>query len=206
MPKSKENKKRKSGYNPSRPCYLSSDGKYYCYRQWDDNIKQEVEVRYEVGKGDFTIEWTLFLDETDYEQDQVDRKEEDLKDKVFEARRKRYESDPNAEDAVDPWDTIPDKGADPAEAVDAEEEQENPDIAKVREVVDTQFTDDQQELFFSHFGEGKQLEQIRQEEVAESGKEKTLQSVLNRKNKMIKKVAKQAFGVEPVKRRKTKKD
>lgn len=29
--KSNETKKRKSGFNPNRTCYLTADGKYYCY-------------------------------------------------------------------------------------------------------------------------------------------------------------------------------
>ena len=205
MPKKNESK-YKASYNPDRECYISADGKYLCYETTDLETRRPVTLRYEIGKDGLTEELTFLIDDINYSQDQVDCKEEGLKDKVFEAKRKRYESDPNAEDAVDPWDTIPDKGSDLATAVDAEEEQENPDVAKVREVVDTQFTDDQQELFFSHFGEGKPLAQIRQEEAAETGEEKSLQSVLNRKNRMIKKVARQAFGVEPVKRRKTKKD
>ena len=87
-----------------------------------------------------------------------------------------------------------------------DEQPENPDLAKVRKSVDEDLTDDQRDLYYDHFGIGKQLEEIRQEEVAESGKDKSLQSVLNRKNKIIAKVAHRAFGAEPVKRNKTKKE
>ena len=34
-----ETKKRKSGFNPNRTCYLTADGKYYCYERWDDDAK-----------------------------------------------------------------------------------------------------------------------------------------------------------------------
>ena len=86
-----------------------------------------------------------------------------------------------------------------------EEPSENPVIAKVRNVVETQFTPEQQDLFYKHFGQGKQLEEIRKEEVAATGKEKSPQSVLNRKKKMLAKVAKQVFGTEPVKHSKNSK-
>jgi hypothetical protein len=42
MSKNKETKIRKSGFNPNRACYLSSDGKYYCYEYWDDDAKRMV--------------------------------------------------------------------------------------------------------------------------------------------------------------------
>lgn len=196
-----KNSKYKASYNPDRECYISADGKYLCYDTTDLDTRRTVTLKYEIGKDGITEELTFLIDDINHEQDKVDRKENDLKDPLFEAKRKRYEADPDGDDATDPWDTV----SRPQDSPDYEEEPENPDAVKVREVVDSAFTADQQELYFSHFGEGKQLEEIRQEEVAASGKDKSLQSVLNRKNKMIKKVAKQAFGVEPVKRRKTKK-
>ena len=69
--------------------------------------------------------------------------------------------------------------------------------------MDEDLTKEQQDLYFQHFGMGKQLEEIRQEEIAVTGRDKSLQSVGNRKNKIIKKVAKRVFGVEPIKRKKT---
>ena len=47
--KSNETKKRKSNYNPNRICYLTADGKYYCYERWDDDAKCVVTQRLEVG-------------------------------------------------------------------------------------------------------------------------------------------------------------
>ena len=82
-----------------------------------------------------------------------------------------------------------------------EKEKDNPDVARVRKVIDTKCNDRQQKLFYAHFGEGKQLEEIRKEEVAATGKEKKLQAILNVKNDIIRKVADE-YGVVPVKRRK----
>ena len=78
----------------------------------------------------------------------------------------------------------------------------NPDIDRVRRVIDTKCNERQQDLFFAHFGEGRQLEEIRKEEVAATGEEKKLQAVHKAKNKIIRKVADE-FGVVPVKRKKT---
>lgn len=48
--KNNDSKKRKSGFNPNRTCYLTADGKYYCYERWDDDAKCVVTQRLEVGK------------------------------------------------------------------------------------------------------------------------------------------------------------
>lgn len=39
MQRNNDSKKRKSGFNPNRTCYLTADGKYYCYERWDDDAK-----------------------------------------------------------------------------------------------------------------------------------------------------------------------
>ena len=66
--KSNETKKRKSGFNPNRTCYLTADGKYYCYERWDDDAKCVVTQRFEVGK-DLSVELTIMLDESDHDMD-----------------------------------------------------------------------------------------------------------------------------------------
>lgn len=201
--KKKETKSRKSHFNSNRPCYLSADGKFYCYEVYDFETDRVVTQRLEIGK-DLSTEWTLFLDETDHDEDLNDRYQEELKDPLFAAKVNSFKSNPNDEDAFDPWDMIADKKGSPETVLLAEPEPENPDAAKVREVIDTKCNQRQQALFFSHFGELEQLEQIRQEEVAKDGKEKSLQSIVNVKNDVIKKAA-DALGVVPVERRKSKK-
>ncbi len=66
--KSKETKKRKSGFNPNRTCYLTADGKYYCYERWDDDAKCVVTQRLEVGK-DLSLELTIMLGKSDHDMD-----------------------------------------------------------------------------------------------------------------------------------------
>ena len=77
-------------------------------------------------------------------------------------------------------------------------------MAQVRRIINEGCTEAQQELFYSHFGEGTQLEEIRQTEAEQTGKLPTAQAMTNRKNKIIDKVAK-SFGVERVKRCKSSK-
>ena len=66
MQRNNDSKKRKSGFNPNRTCYLTADGKYYCYERWDDDAKcvvtrewinqrlQAIQVRKEL-----TDEWDV---------------------------------------------------------------------------------------------------------------------------------------------------
>ena len=105
------------------------------------------------------------------------------------------------EDAVDPWDTIADKSGSPEDAMFAEPEPENPQVAQVRRVIDEECTESQQDFFFEHFGEGTQLEEMRQAEAEQTGKLPSSAAMTNRKNKIIDKVAK-SFGVERMKRHK----
>lgn len=203
MQRNNDSKKRKSNYNPNRTCYLTADGKYYCYEYWDPKAKRVVTQKLEVGK-DLSLELTIYLDQSDHEMDLQDRYEGELRDPLFDAKVNSYKANPDNEDAVDPWDTLADKSGSPEDALFTEPEPENPQVAQVRRVIDEECTVSQQEFFFEHFGMGKQLEEMRQAEAEETGKLPTAQAYTNRKNKIIDKVAK-SLGVERVKRRKTSK-
>ena len=108
MQRNNDSKTRKSGFNPNRTCYLTADGKYYCYERWDDDAKCVVTQRLEVGK-DLSLELTIMLDESDHDMDLQDRYESELRDPLFDAKVNSYKADPDNEDAVDPWDMITDK-------------------------------------------------------------------------------------------------
>ena len=200
MQRNKDSKKRKSGFNPNRTCYLTADGKYYCYERWDDDAKCVVTQRLEVGK-DLSLELTIMLDESDHDMDLQDRYESELRDPLFDAKVNSYKADPDNEDAVDPWDMIADKGGSPEDAMFAEPEQENPQAVEARRVIDEECTESQQDFFFEHFGKGTPLEEMRQAEAEQTGKLPSSAAMTNRKNKIIDKVAK-SFGVERVKRHK----
>lgn len=196
--KSNDSQKHKSGFNPNRTCYLTADGKYYCYERWDDDAKYMVTQRLEVGK-DLSLELTIMLDESDHDADLNDRYESELRDPLFNAKVNSYKADPDNENAVDPWDTLADKSSSPEDALFAKPEPENPQVAQVRRVIDEECTEAQQDFFFEHFGEGTQLEEMRQAEAGQTGKLPSSAAMTNRKNKIINKAAK-ALGVEWVKR------
>ena len=198
MQRNNDSKKRKSGFNPNRTCYLTADGKYYCYERWDDDAKSVVTQRLEVGK-DLSLELTIMLDESDHNMDLIDRYEGELRDSLFDAKVNSYKADPDNEDAVDPWDMIADKGVSPEDAMFAEPEQENPQVVEARRVIDEECTESQQDFFFEHFGKGTPLEEMRQAEAEQTSKLPSSAAMTNRKNKIIDKVAK-SFGVERVKR------
>lgn len=201
--KNEETKKRKSNYNPNRTCYLTADGKYYCYECWDYDAKCVVTQKLEVGK-DLSLELTLYLDQSDHDMDLNDRYQDELRDSLFDAKIKSYKSDSDDEDAVDPWDMLADKSSSPEDILFAESETENPQVAHVRKVIDENCTESQQKFFFEHFGMGKQLEEMRQAEAEQAGRLPSSQAMTNRKNKIVDKVAK-ALGVERIKRRKSSK-
>lgn len=191
--KNKETTTRRSKYNPERACYLTADGRYYCYRYWDPEAKRTVDQKLEVGK-DLSLELTMVLDQMDYDADLTDRYEGELRDPLFETKVARYKSDPDAEDAVDPWDTVGDKKNSVEAVLFAEPEPENPEISVARSVIE-QCTAAQQDLIYRHFGMCEQLEAIRQAEAKQTGKLPSCVAMTNRKNKILDKVAK-ALGVE----------
>lgn len=200
MSKNKATKKRKSGFNPNRTCYLSSDGKYYCYEYWDDDAKRVVTQKLEVGK-DLSVELTLILDSSDHDMDLNDRYESELRDSLFDAKVKSYSADPDDEDAVNPWDTLADRSGSAEDALFAEENPENPQAIEARRVIDEECSEAQQDFFFDHFGMGTPLEEMRKAEAEQTGKLPSSAAMTNRKNKIINKAAK-ALGVERVKRHK----
>jgi len=196
--KSNDSTKRKSGYNRNRACYLTSDGKYYCYEAWDPDAKRMVTQKLEIGK-DLSLELTLILDSSDHDMDLNDRYQDELRDPLFDTKVSSYITDPNNEDAIDPWGEIADKSGTPEDAMFVEPEPENPQAEQVRRVIDEGCTEAQQDFFFEHFGKGTQLEEMRQAEAEQTGKLPSSAAMTNRKNKIIDKVAK-SFGVERVKR------
>ena len=198
MKKKETSKTRRSGFNPNRTCYLTADGRYYCYEYWDPEAKRVVTQRLEVGK-DLSLELTIMLDESDHDMDLNDRYQQEFKDPLFEAKAESYKAAPDNEDAVDPWDTLAEKGDSLEDAIFAELEPENPQVTQVRRVIDEECTESQQDFFFEHFGCSTQLETMRQAEAVRTGKLPSSAAMTNRKNKIIDKVAK-SFGVERVKR------
>lgn len=201
--KKKETKKRTSIYGQNRQCFMADDGTAYFY-EWLNPVTGRYErMTLTAGKEGVTEEIILMLDCMDHDEELKNYYEDKYKDPEFERLRDLYESDLGSETYPNPWNKIFRSGDDPVEII-FDEKKESPDITKVREIIDTKCNERQQNLFFAHFGEGKQLEQIRKEEVAATGKEKKHQAIVNAKNKILQKVADE-YGVTPVKRKKVKK-
>lgn len=123
--KTNNSKKCKSWFNPNRTCYLTRDGKFYCYERWDDDAKCEVTQRLEVGK-DLSVELAIMLDESDRDLDLQDCYEDELRDPLFDAKVNSYNATADDEDVVDPWDMIVDKNGDPETTLFTETETESP--------------------------------------------------------------------------------
>ena len=204
MKKRNKNAKRKSFYNEKRDCYLSVDGKYYCYRTWDESGKHSVIQKFEVGK-DLTVDLTVFLDESDHDMDLNDRYAKEQHDNAFDAKVESYDAHPYGGDVMNPWESIGSRDGNPEDVLFSEPKPENPQVSLVRQVIEEKCTEAQQEFFFDHFGIQKQMEEMRQEEAARTGKLPSQVAMTNRKNKILDKVAK-ILGVERVKRCKHNKD
>ncbi|MBR0384859.1 MAG: hypothetical protein IJH61_09280 [Eubacteriaceae bacterium] len=200
MQKNNNLKKRKSSFNPDRDTYLTSDGKYYCYKYWDPESGDMVTQKLEVGK-DISVELAIMLDQFDHDIGLNNRYQNELRDPLFDAKVKSYKAEHNSVDAVYPWDTLAEKNGSPEDAVFVEPKPENPKVLEVRRVIVEECTESQKHLFYEHFGQGKQLEEIRQAEYKQTGKLPSSAAMTNRKNKLLDKVAK-ALGVERVKRHK----
>ena len=188
MPK-KKTSIRKSNYNPNRMSYLTADGKYYCYDRQDEDgrtVTIKIEVTPELE------EITLMLDELDHEEDLQDRYQNENLDPIFKDLAARDEQ-------TDHIQSIPDHSTNPENIIFKEEEKSDPLVEKVRETVDNEFTDEQRDLFFSHYGMGMKFTEIAEKEGEQTGKIPGASSMSNRNSRVLNKVAK-ALGTEPTKK------
>ena len=200
MKKNTNEAKRKSAFNESRDCYLSVDGKTYCYRYWDSEKHRMVTQEIEVGK-DLSVDLTIFLDESDHETDLDDRYQDELRDTLFDLKVDKFDSNNNEDGSISPWEKIAADGGSVEDVLFAEPQPENPQIAQVRRVIEEKCTQAQQDFFFDHYGQNMQLEEMRRREVAQTGKPLSHSAMNNRNNKIVEKVAK-FLGVERIKRHK----
>ena len=200
MQRNNENKNHRGTSNQSSVSYISTDGKFYCYQYWDEDKKRDVTISLEVGK-DLSEDVTIVLKDMDHAQALNDRYATEHRDALFDNSANRHRADSNGE-GVDSWNKVGTNSGNPEALLFSEPEVENDNVAVVRHIITEDCTVPQQELFFAHFGEQAQLEEIRQAEAKKTGKLPTAQAMTNRKTKIIKKIAK-ALGIEPIKRYKS---
>lgn len=130
MKKKERSKICKSGFNPDRACYLTADGKYYCYEFENLQTGQKITQKFEVGK-DLSLKLTIMLDETDHDSDLQKHYEGELRDPLFAAKFNSYKADPKDEDAVDHCDTISAQDSNLEDAIFSTPESENPLATKI---------------------------------------------------------------------------
>ncbi len=185
---SNNEKKRKSHYNENRDSYLSIDGKFYCYKFWDEDAKRMKTEKIEVGE-DLSVKLTVILDDLDHVADLNDRYASEARDKVFDAKLAQFEANPYEVDAKNPWEDIGDNRDNPEEILFSEPKPENEKTALVRKVVDENLTDNQKNLYYDHFGMNKKLVEIAREEGEHTGKTPSNSAMNNRKNKILEKIS-----------------
>lgn len=184
---------RKSRFNANRMSYASDDCRSYIYRYWDIENMEEREIEIEVGCDGVTVELIMTLDESDYQMDVSDDREE---------RHRAYDTKTRDEPGYDheAWiESLPDSYKDDLSGNEDEPEE----FGIIRTVIETECNERQQRFYYSHFGMSMQMEEFRKKEIAETGKTKSKAAILNVKNDVIRKAA-NALGVEPVKRNKRK--
>ena len=189
MQKKNNEKKRKSHYNENRDCYLSIDGKYYCYKYWDMDTKRIKTERIEINKDSY-VDWTVVFDDLDYNSDLNDRYESELHDKRFDAKLAQYEANPYDDYVTNPWEIIGGKCNGAEEILFSEAKPDNEKTALVRRAVEEKLTDNQKNLYYDHFGMNKKLVEIAREEGEQTGKVPSNSAMNNRKNKILEKISK----------------
>lgn len=180
--KNNETSKRSSRYNPNRNSYITEDGRY-AYVVWDGESKCNITHYIETGKGGVTEEILILLDEDDHQMDLQERYGSENADYGFLNRQLHHIED-SEKFAIDPIGNIEDKQADLFTVLFTEEVVPNKLMPQLLEIMDN-LTDAQRDLIYDHLGAMKQLEEIRQDEIAATGKQVTQQAVSNRWKKII---------------------
>ena len=172
---------RQANYNKRRMHYANEDCTEYTYI-FEDGTKLILRA----GEEGVTQEMIIALDAEDVEHDECDVNFYRLVDKRFQGIDPCEEPD----DMLNPWSTLREK----------EPVEESWRVKKLRIMIEEDLTENQQDLFFRHFGMSEYLEDIRAKEIAKTGRTVSHQALTNRKNKIIDKGAK-CLGVERIKRR-----
>lgn len=198
---------KKSHFNDSRDSYVDENGNYV-YTRWvkRNNGKWEREVVATIPFSDETKDIIILLDQDDHDCDLQERYDEENADYGIRNQRNNAHGDSEDEDSFDsdPIESIADPNGDPLSQLCPDEQPVNPQVQDMETFVRTELSDEQQDLFFAHYGEGKFLEDIRREEEAATGKKVTKQAVHGRWDRIVTKTCKH-FGVEKPKQEHKKK-
>lgn len=182
---------RTSEYDKNRGSYMDADGNYV-YTTWEKRGKKWVEVplcTIPLGENGENAEWVIMLDHDDHEVDLQNHYQDENADYEFMNRivNQKAGDDDDMSD-TDAWAMIADPKADVFDTLFPEEEV-NPKLQQLEEFMEL-LTEDQINLIYEHFGAGKTLKQICDEENAANGTDKSPQSVGNRKKKILERLKK----------------
>ena len=183
---------RTSEYDKNRGSYMDADGNYV-YTTWEKRGKKWVEVplcTIPLGENGENAEWVIMLDHDDHEVDLQNRYQDENADYEFMNRivNQKAGDDDDMSD-TDAWAMIADPKADVFDTLFPEEEEVNPMLQQLEGFMEL-LTEDQINLIYEHFGAGKTLKQICDEENAANGTDKSPQSVGNRKKKILERLKK----------------
>ena len=195
--KNNETRKNKSRYNSERNSYMTKDGRY-AYVTWDGESKRKVTHYIESGKEGVTEELLILLDENDHAWDLQERYQEENADYSFRNQQRCHDQSSGAY-ATDPFDTIREKQSDPFKALFSEDIPSEL-ISQLLKAMN-KLTDAQRDLIYDHLGAMKQLEEIRRDEIAATGKVITQQAMSNRWKKIITRMCKEFDVPVPSKRK-----
>jgi hypothetical protein len=197
---------KKSHFNDSRDSYVDESGNYV-YTRWvkRDNGKWEREVIATIPFTDENRDVIILLDQNDHDCDLQERYNEENADYGIRNQRSSPHGDSEDEFDSDPIESIPDTNGDVLSRLCPDEQPVDPRVQEMEEFVRSELSDEQQDLFFGHMGEGKFLEDIRREQETETGKKVTKQAVHGRWDRIVTKTCKH-FGVDKPKQEHRKKD
>lgn len=173
--------KRTSKYSGNRRNYLDRDGSYI-YWAWSEEHKKEIPIRLTPGENGITKDWVIFLDGIDHDEDLGDRYEAEHRSDQYEnceAVKRDSEGELHRQDAAE----LAAPYSDPQEILYGDPIPENPDIEKVRSVIE-ELTPAQIDLIFTIYGDVKQAVDIAREDGVSKA------AITNRMAKIQKRVAK----------------
>jgi hypothetical protein len=184
MKKTKNNGvfERKSHFNPNRRSFVTEDGKL-AYIVWDEESKRDITHYYGVGSDGITEEMVIMLDEDDHAWDLLERYQEENTDYGFRNQQRKHNEN-HKKYPTDPLLDLVDEQADIISLIFPENEATDETVEKVVAFIST-LTEAQQDLVYDHLGAMKQLEEMRREEIAVTGKKITQQAISNRWKKII---------------------
>ncbi len=181
-----------SEYDENRGSYMDANGNYV-YTIWERRGKKWAEVPvYTIllGENGENAEWIIMLDHDDHEVDLQNRYQNKNADYEFINRvaDTKAGDDEDMSD-TDAWAMIEDPKADVFDTLFPEEEIKSPKLQQLEEFMKL-LTPDQINLIYEHYGAGKNLKQICDEENAANGTDKSPQSVGNQKKKILERLKK----------------